>query len=181
MLGAPYFLAFALVVTAIAAWHDWRTGHIPDWITLGPLLAAPVLHFGFFVAQGRSAEALDAGLYSVLGAALCAAVPIALYRVDGMFGGDVKLLAAVGAILRPVAGIEAEFFAFVAAALIAPARLAYEGKLTQVLANTVALVVNPFRPKHRRREVPPEMMTKMRFGPAIFAGTCAAALTHWRS
>ena len=180
MLGAPYFLVFALVVTAVAALYDWRTGHIPDWLTLGSLCVAPVAHVAFHVAQGRSGEALDAGLNAVLGAAVCAAVPILLYRVEGMYGGDVKLLAALGAILRPMGGIEAELFAFIAAALFAPARLAYEGKLGSVFANTVALVLNPFRPKHRRREIPREMLTKMRFGPAIFAGTCAAALTQWR-
>jgi hypothetical protein len=34
-------------------------------------------------------------------------------------------------------------------------------------------------PKGRRREVSPEMMTELRFGPAIFAGVAYAAMLHW--
>ena len=41
MLGAPYLFAFAIVVAAVGAIYDWRTGHIPNWVTLGPLVAAP--------------------------------------------------------------------------------------------------------------------------------------------
>jgi prepilin peptidase CpaA len=92
----------------------------------------------------------------------------------------VKLLAAIGALLQWRAGIEAEFYAFLAAAIIAPARLAYEGKLLKVLGNSLALVVNPFRPKERRRQITPEMMTSVRFGPAIFVGVFGAALVFWR-
>ena len=47
------------------------------------------------------------------------------------------------------------------------------------LENTVALVANPFLPKHKRREITPEMMTSLRFGPAIFVGTCGTAMLHW--
>ena len=61
----------------------------------------------------------------------------------------------------------------------AAVRLAYEGKLLRTLGNTLALVVNPLRPKDKRKALPPEMMSEMRFGPAIFAGTLAAALVNW--
>jgi prepilin peptidase CpaA len=187
MLGVPYFLAFAVLVTAIAAWFDWRTGEIPDWVSLGPLVVAPIAHFAVYVATGHSQQAIQAAGFSVLGAALCALVPMALFRAGAIGGGDVKLLAALGAIGRPangiwpMAGMEAQFYAILVAALIiAPARLAYEGKLLSVLGNTLSLALNPFRPKDKRKELTPEMMTQMRFGPAIFAGTCAAAVLNWR-
>lgn len=181
MLGVPYFLAFAVLVTAIAAWFDWRTGEIPDWVSLGPLVVAPIAHFAVYVATGHSQEAIQAAGFSVLGAAACALVPMALFRAGAIGGGDVKLLAAIGAICRPMVGIEAEFYGILAAAIIiAPARLAYEGKLLRVLGNTVSLALNPFRPKDKRKELTPEMMTQMRFGPAIFVGTCIAAVLNWR-
>jgi prepilin peptidase CpaA len=184
MLGVPYFLAFAIAVAAVGAFYDWRTGHIPDWVTVWPLGIAPLAHLVASLLQGGSPhEAVKAAGFSILGAAACALTPIVLYRASGgkaIGGGDLKLLAALGAILRPVAGIEAEFYAFLVAMLIAPARLAYEGKLFRVLGNTVALALNPFLPQHRKRKISPEMMTTMRFGPAIFVGTCGAALTHWR-
>ncbi|MCC6555557.1 MAG: prepilin peptidase [Polyangiaceae bacterium] len=182
MLGVPYFMAFAIAVSAIAAWHDWRTGEIPDWITLGPLCAAPLAHLGFHLHQTRSmSHAIEAAGFSILGAAACAVVPLMLFRVEGMLGGDVKLLAAIGAILRPLAGVEAEFYAILAGIVIGCAQLAYEGRLLRMLGNTAALTLNVFLPKHRRRQLTPEMLTRLRFGPAIFVGTCGAALTNWRT
>jgi prepilin peptidase CpaA len=180
MLGAPYFLGFAVLITAIAAVFDWRTGHIPNWVTIAPLVLAPFGHAGVSIASDRAGEALAQGGFSVLGAAVCALVPLALYRAGGIGGGDVKLLAAVGAICRPVLGIEAQLYGFLVAALVAPARLAYEGKLFKVMANTLALVANPFLPKERRREITPEMLTWHGLGPAIFVGTAITAWMHWR-
>lgn len=185
MLGVPFFLAFAIAVAAIAAWRDWRTGEIPDRMTLWPLAIAPIAHFAAPLLTGRSLEAgVEAAGSSVLGALACAAPPMLLYRMSNgkaIGGGDVRLLAAIGAILHPMAGIEAEFYSFMAAMLIAPARMAWEGKLFRVLGNTLALAINPLLPRHRRRQISPEMLTSMRFGPAVLVGVCGAALTHWRS
>ena len=58
--------------------------------------------------------------------------------------------------------------------------LAYHGKLLRVLGNTFMLAVNPFLPRDKRREITPEMLTRMRFGPAIFGGTLVVAILHWR-
>src|SRR5688572_13604449 len=124
MLGVPYFLGFAVLVAAVAAAFDWRTGNIPNWLTLGPLCAAPVAHAGYHLAIGRSAEALHAAGFSVLGAAVCGVVPWLFFRQGAIGGGDVKLLAALGAICRPMLGLELQFYAYIAAAVFAPARLA---------------------------------------------------------
>ena len=141
-----------VAVTAVAAWYDLKTGHIPNWVTLGPLAVAPVawLAFGWSVGGSFRAGAL-AAQWSI-----------------------------VGAICQWVIGIEAEFYAFIAAALFAPARLAWEGKLLKTLGNTFVLVANPFLPKAKRKEIPSEAMTSLRFGPAIFAGALIATILHWR-
>lgn len=180
MIGLPYFLAAAVIVAAIAAWFDWRTGEMPNAITLLPLGAAPIAHG---IAAGMHAgidPAIQAAGYSVLGAAVCALVPATLYRAKAIGGGDVKLFAALGALLGTLNGVEAEFYACLAAAIIALGQLAYQGKLFRVLANTFALAANPLLPKDKRREVPPEQLTWARFGPAIFLGTAATAVLHWR-
>ena len=49
-------------------------------------------------------------------------------------------------------GLEAETYAFIAAALIAPAQLAYKGLLLETLGRSLALVVNPFRKPEKRKE-----------------------------
>jgi prepilin peptidase CpaA len=181
MLGVPYFLAFAVVIAAVGAWLDWRTGEIPNWVTLGPLAIAPLAHLAVSLVHTHELRAaVYAAGFSVLGAGACAVVPLLLQRSDAMWGGDVKVLAALGAVMLPSAGIEAEFFVFLAAALFALAHMAYEGKLMRVLANTATLAVNPFLPKKRRREISSEMLTRVRLGPALFVGTSCAALTNWR-
>ena len=70
-------------------------------------------------------------------------------------------------------------YAFIAAALIAPAKLAYKGVLLQTLGRSLALVVNPLRKPENRREISPELMTWFRLGPAIFVGAAVTVLLHW--
>ena len=181
MVGEPYFLVAAVLVAALAAWFDARSALIPDWVTLGPLVVAPVAHAVAAAVAARALEpAVQAAGFSLLGAAVCSAVPLALWRAEAIGGGDVKLFAALGALLQTLVGVEAQFYACLAACVLAFGRLAYEGKLLRVLGNTVMLAVNPFLPRDRRREITPDMMTWARFGPPIFVGTAAAVVVHWR-
>jgi prepilin peptidase CpaA len=181
MLLPVYFLLVAVVITLIAAIIDFRTGEIPNALTLGPLAIAPLVHAALGYHNGGLSGAGWGFGYAALGAVGCGIAPVLVYVVGGMGGGDVKLLAALGALLWPMLGLEAEFYAFLGAALFAPAKMAYEGKLLRTLGNTLALAVNPFLPKAKRREIAPEMMTSLRFGPAIFVGTCVAAYLNWRA
>jgi prepilin peptidase CpaA len=64
--------------------------------------------------------------------------------------------------------------------MFALGRLAYDGKLTRTLTNAARLVINPVLPKDKRTEVSQDMMTEMRFGPAIFVGTVTSLLVQWR-
>jgi prepilin peptidase CpaA len=192
-IGPNAFVVAAVAVAALGAWFDFRSarkpaegegteGEIPNWLTLGALAISPLAYFawGFFQTNGGVRVGLEYLGLSLLGAILCGLVPLALYRYDMGGGGDVKLLAAIGALCRPLVGIEAEFYAFAAAALLAPAWLAWEGRLFKTLANTLWLAVNPFLPKAKRREIKRETLTWFRLGPAIFLGTLVAAALHWR-
>jgi prepilin peptidase CpaA len=175
------FLIAAVVIAALAAVFDWRTGEIPNWLTHGALVVAPFAHVAHAsVGQAPTVEALQEGGFSLAGALLCALVPLLLFRQNAIGGGDVKVLAAIGAILQPKLGVEAEMYAFFGAAIVAPARLAYEGKLFRTLKNAMVLLVNPFLPKDKRREVEQEAMSWFRFGPAVFVGTALAVALNWR-
>ena len=181
MLGMDYFLAFALVACALAALIDFKTGEIPNWLSLGSLAVAPFAHFlSALIKHGLYAGVQAAG-FSVVGAVVCGLVPLFFWWKGAFGGGDVKMLTALGAICMPFIGVEAELYAFIAAAVFAPVRLAWDGKLLRTLGNTMTLVANPFLPKAKRREVEPEMMTWLRFGPAIFAGIAASAIGHWQA
>jgi len=191
LTGLNLFLAFATAVAIVGAWFDWRSGRqaetgegvegeIPNSLTFGALAIAPVAHFVWGLKVGGAKVGLEAAGFSVAGALVCAIVPLIMWRGGAMGGGDLKLLAAIGAICRPLVGIEAEFWAFAAAAVLIPARLAWEGKLFRVLGNSLAIAVNPLLPKSKRREIAREEMTWARFGPAIALGTLLATLLHWQ-
>ena len=162
-----------VLITAVAAVTDWRTGKIPNWLTLPPLVIAPVVHF---LAGGDNGQL--AFLLSLGGLLACGLVPYVIFRLKGMAGGDVKLFAAIGAIAGPFVGIEAQFYAFVFAALFALAKLAWHGKLLRTLGNSFYLGLNPVLPKRWRKKVTPELMSTIRLGVAIFVGTVTAAIMN---
>jgi len=172
------FVLGAVLVSAIAAWTDFRTGHIPNWLTMGSLLAAIVLHFAEGTYYGGVRVGLTEAAFSIAGAVFCSIGPYVLYRLGGMGGGDLKLFAAIGALLQPLLGIETEAYGLFAAAIIALANLAYRGSLFRVLGSSFALMFNPLRARENRREVPLEALTWFRLGPAIFIGTIATTLIH---
>lgn len=175
------FLIAAVAITAIAAIYDWRKGQIPNWVTLGPLGAGLLAHALLGLVSHGMRGAFWSLVGSLLGAIACGLVPALLWWKGAIGGGDLKLLLALGALLGPMLGIEAELYGFVAAALYAPARLAYEGKLLRTLGNTAALAFNPVLPKAKRREIAPEMMTWLRFGPPMFVGMCLTVFLNWRA
>ena len=176
------FLVAAVIVSGIAAWTDWRTGNIPNWLTFGTFAVAPIAHLAVsFARHATATEAFANAGYSLAGGLVCGFLPLLLYRRGGIGGGDVKLFAAIGALLRTMVGIEAEFYCFMAAALIAPAHLAYEGKLFRTLKNAALMVVNPFLPAEKKRIVEQEAMSWIRLGPAIFLGMVLTAALYWRA
>ena len=180
-----HWVMSALVVyTLVVGVIDARTGHIPNRLLLVGLVAGVGLHAStYFVLRAGQplAQTLTASFLSVLaGLLLCAAVPLLLFRLNAMGGGDVKLLAVIGASMGPFVGMEIELYAFVLLALFAPARLAYQGQLLRSLGNSAALLVNPLLPKARRREIPRELLTALPFGPAVFVAALLVAFLHWR-
>lgn len=182
-MGEPHqhvVFCVAIAVVAIGAFLDWRKGEIPNWLTWSALVAAPFLHVTrFAMAKVPMDGALYEGAYSLGGAALCAVVPLILFRQSAIGGGDVKLFAAIGAMLQPVLGVEAEMYGFFAGAILAPARLAYEGKLLSTIRNSFAIGANFFLPKAKQRSVDATTLSWFRLGPAIFIGVCLAVYLHW--
>lgn len=165
----------ACLFTALAGLIDFRTGLIPNALTL-PLLLLGVPAHVFALHGGSPATSPWLWLLDAVGGALiCALVPLILWRHGGMGGGDMKLFAALGALLGVRAGLEVQLVTFIVAALAAPAVLAYKGRLLAFVRNVGAQLLNPFLPAHRRRAIPPELMTEVRFGPVIFTGTALVA------
>jgi prepilin peptidase CpaA len=170
----------AIVVAAIGAVVDWRRGHIPDQLTLPALVFGPLLHVGRYLAAKETIESsLYEGAYALGGAALCAIVPLILFRQSAIGGGDVKLFVALGALLGPMLGVEAQMYGFFAGAILAPARLAYEGKLVSTIKNAFVIGANLFLPRTRQRSIDEAAFSWFRLGPAIFLGVVLTAYLHW--
>jgi len=173
-------LIVALAVAALAAWTDWRRGEIPNWLSYGALLLGPLVQVvRALYAKSAMNDALTEGGLALVGAFVCALVPLMLYRQGAIGGGDLKLLAAIGAILQTTLGVEAEMYGFFGAALFAPAMLAYQGKLIATLKNSFAIFVNLFLPKDKRRNVEETALSWLRLGPAVLFGVALTAYLHW--
>jgi prepilin peptidase CpaA len=116
---------------------------------------------------------------AVAGVLFSGLVPFLLWRKNALGGGDLKLLAGLGALLGPLLGMQVQLYAFLIALLIAPAKLAYQGKLIATVKNAGTMVINPFRSQARRVVLPPSALAEYRFGPAIFLAALTTALTTW--
>src|SRR5687768_7830142 len=152
----PSLVAAALA--AVAAYTDWRRGLIPNWLTLPPLVIAPVV---YFVLGGA-----PAAIASIVGTLLCGAVPYLMFRRDAIGGGDVKLLAAIGAVAGAGVGLEGELLAFILAAAWAIGASIARGEGMRLLGGAFRVVA--------RKPLEPRELTSLRLGTFIFAGVCAA-------
>jgi prepilin peptidase CpaA len=170
---AFYPLWFTVLLTCLAAIWDLRTGLIPNRLVLFGALLGLALRLGVAASSGGFLGALA---LTAVGMALVSLVPLLLYRAGGIGGGDVKLLAVIGAVLGPFVGLEVELYAFAACLLYAPARLIWEGKLLHSMRSIGQLAVTAFVPRARRPQpIAASELTSFRFGPAIFAGALLAA------
>lgn len=119
-----------LLLSALAVGWDLRERRIPNALTVGGALIALSLRG----LQGG--EPLLAGLGG-LGLGFLAGLP--LFLVGGFGGGDVKMLAAVGAFLGPSQFLVALLATALAGGALAVAVAARRGALTDMLRDTGGL------------------------------------------
>jgi len=126
--AADVFLA---VFVCVAAWFDVTTHRIPNWLTVAGLGVALILR------APLGSEALVRG---VAGLGLALLISIVLYALRGIGGGDVKLLAAVGAFLGSSQVVGALGLIAVLGAAYALLNVVRKGLLPLLLLNTMELV-----------------------------------------
>jgi prepilin peptidase CpaA len=90
-MGMELAQGLALSATSVAALIDVRTRRIPNWLTFGTLAAGVLLNAWLHGFSGAAFAVTGAGLGLVM------LLPFFVLRAIG--AGDVKLLAAVGALL----------------------------------------------------------------------------------
>lgn len=164
------FHVLALATAIALAVTDFRTGKMPNWLTLSSLALA----FGVrWLVEGRSGV-----VAALLGVFIVGAIPLGLFlftKGKAIGGGDVKALGALGAWLGPMAGLEAEILGFVFLAVFALAGECVRGRGAALLRRSFALVV-PRWGKVTEEGTAPQTL-EMRFGPALFLGTLVVCAT----
>jgi len=110
-------LAIAIVLGCAAAFDDLRRNAVSNWITVVALLAG-------LLYQGIRHGWAGLGL-ALAGALLGFAVFLVFYWLGAMGGGDVKLMAAFGALLGPSGILLAALLAAPIGALFAVACLVW--------------------------------------------------------
>ena len=139
----PHSVATVLVVLVLAAaWSDFRTRRIPNVLTVAGAVSGLALHVWY--------SGLPGALTSIEGLLVGLGLFIMFFFAGGMGAGDVKLLAAIGALLGP----QSLILVFV---------------LTGLLGGVAAAAVIVWRRNWR---------ATMPYGPIIAAGTLVSLLCN---
>lgn len=118
-----------------AAVQDLRTGRIRNWLTL--VLAVGGLMNSFCAGPGDITPS-----QAVMGLVAGFAIPFVLFVLGALGGGDVKLLAGIGAWLGPVGVLEVFIVQAILGLLIVVAQCACTGRLACLLRNSALLAIN---------------------------------------
>ena len=176
MNGPQTYQLATLGVAATAAAFDWRKGRIPNWLTLGALVAALPLH-AWLTTPGPDTSPLDGAKWSLIGATFCTVPCLVAWGFGWMAGGDLKLIAAMGALSGLSLGLEAVFFAFLCAGSFVLFRLAWDGTLLRAVSDEATTVVARTLYRKNQRLLPREAKT-LRFGPFALAGAALSLVLH---
>ena len=172
-----YLLLCALTIASVGAVKDFRGHRIPNWLTYSGLAAALVVRAGL----GGWTE-LRGGLAGML---FAGGIFLLLFLLGGLGGGDVKLMAAVGAwVGMAQVGILLTISA-IAGGLLAVGYVLVHKRMLQSLRNVAELVrhhmAEGFAP-HPTLNVQQEGTLRLPYGLAIAIGTfyCVGNAFWWR-
>ncbi len=151
--------AVFFIVLSVASWTDIRRGKIYDWLTLPAIFLGLAIHF----IAGGIGEPL---LYSLIGAVVGGGVFWVFYLFNAVGGGDVKLMAAIGALMGFRFTVSALVVISIVGAFMALLVLVFRRRLLQGLkesARTMFFI--------RKRRVEESARITIPYGVAIAAGS----------
>jgi len=154
----------ALFATLVAAGTDVARGKVYNWITY------PVAILGLLLAAFVKNLSLT---QSIAGLVITLAVFYPLSRAGAMGTGDVKLIAAIGALKGLPFVLVCFFYTLCAASVIGLIALAWKGRLMDsarwlFIMITMRSTVGTLHPKSN------PMLTTMPFAPSVFIGLAYA-------
>jgi prepilin peptidase CpaA len=166
-----------LLTVGVAAIYDLRYRRIPNWVVLIGLLLGIGVNTFLFQWAGLQR--------SLIGAAVGFLIYFPLYLLRGMGAGDVKLMAAVGAIVGWADWIGIFFLTALVGGLAAIALLASRSQLRRGFSNAGYLVIQllSFRLPYARKEeldVKSEKSVKLAHGVTIAWGSVLFLAAAWK-
>ena len=168
MTPLPIAIQAALAALAlIAAFTDLRKREIPNWLTVGGVAAGLALNTWISGWAGLKSAALGLGLAALV------FVPIFVMRWLG--GGDVKLMAAIGALAGPANVMVIFVLDAIFGGVVALAAILLRGRLVKTLRN----ITRMFQPE---REAELEAGNEKSMGlPRAVTIAAATLLVLWAS
>jgi prepilin peptidase CpaA len=121
----------AIVVLSAAA-YDLSYRRIPNWLNLSGIIAGFMLNVFFLHLHGL--------VLTVEGLFLAVAIYLPLYLLRGMGAGDVKLMAAVGAIVGPTHWLTVLLATALTGGVVGSTYALLKGRLTETCCNLYFLV-----------------------------------------
>jgi len=128
----PVTTVLLLLLVLTAAVFDFRTRRIPNWLVLTGIVIGTAMN-AFLTYDTPSAT--TGLLFSLKGLGLAFAVYFPLYLLRGMGAGDVKLMAAVGAIVGPALWLWILFFTAILGGIAAVIVVLSKGRVHRTLQN----------------------------------------------
>src|SRR5271155_152475 len=132
--SSPLSIRPLLCMLVWAAMVDLRTRKIRNWLTFSMILTGlcrPLI-VGGPLSTGQAALGLLAGM----------GLPLMLFALGALGGGDVKLLAGVGAWLGALAAVEVFCLAAIFGLVIVLAQAISQGRLRILSRNSAVLALN---------------------------------------
>ncbi len=158
----------ALLLLGLCAYWDLRYRKIPNWATLPAIILGLGLN-GLVLGWGGM-KTSGLGFLVGFGALLI------LFVLSWMGGGDVKLMAAVGALKGYPFVVSALFYSLIVGVVIGVAMLIWNRKTQRTFKNLFFVVASRLSPLFPKRDIIPEETQKIPFGLAIVLGTVWALI-----
>ncbi len=180
MIHLPPILALTplLVMIFIAAMVDLRERRIPNWLNLLILLSGLINAIVW-------ASPVSIG-YALAGVFVGFALLFVQFALGAVGGGDVKMLAAVGAWVGPLATLEVFIAAAIVGLIIVLSQAVATGRLQKLFSNSMVLVVNFASFQHLGREHVQSTGQSMRsvdkplpYAVSVMIALCVCVAVRW--
>ena len=176
MIHTPFAIwcvLLTIVVVTVAVITDLLWRRIPNFLTIPAFVVAVVVRSVF---QGWTGFGL-----AIAGAVAAPVLLLLMHGGKGIGMGDLKLTAAVGAMLGPVMAVVTVLFSAVAGGVLAIAMMMRPGGQLAQLTSVLSIGL-PFVRKRKGEEAPDESRGStetMPYGLAIGVGSLMTLAVYW--